>query len=389
MEDFKQKKLLLAVTLGEIGGAQKYVQDIALGLKDDYKITVSCGEKDAPLIMWAQKEGFATISLLSSNRTLWKGFLPTINDFKTFARLYRIFKAKNYDIIHLNSSKMGFLGALAGKLAHIPKVVFTAHGWVFNEPKSIQTKKWLWLAISKISAYFQDKIICVSNYDLDMARKYHMAPARKLVAIYNGIDTNNISFLSRQKSREWLSTKINIQEDTVILGTIANLYKTKDLKTMIKAVNALKNINIILVIFGEGPEREILEEEIKKQKLESRVFLLGKTEKAHRYLKALDVYIISSVKEGLPYSALEAMTAKIPIISTGAGGLREIFFSDPKKPSALSFKMGNTKDLAEKIEYILANKEDADIIVKNASYILRKEFELDKMISKTRWVYDL
>ena len=125
-----KKRVLLVITLAELGGAQKYVRDLTDAFKKEYEITIAANAEDTAIHEWAKKQKVKTVILEHLDQNLWLGFLPTLNDFKTFLDLFSLARVNHYDIVHLNSSKIGLLGALAAKFAGVPKVVFTAHGWV-------------------------------------------------------------------------------------------------------------------------------------------------------------------------------------------------------------------------------------------------------------------
>lgn len=396
-----KKKLLFAITLGELGGAQKYVRDLSLGLKKKYDVTIAPGSEDQTLLRWADENDIRTISLPSLGRSLWKGFLPTRKDYKAFINLFRVFRDEDYDIVHLNSSKMGFLGAIAAKMAGVPRVVFTAHGWVFNEPEKIQSGKvrWLWILLSKVAGLFQDRIICVSNYDLDQAIKYRVAPPKKLLTIYNGLERKKVRFASRNRARKWLRDKLSsnnyqLSTDTKVIGTVANHYPAKDLPTMIKSLKHLPE-NHILVIIGDGPENKKLNIIAHNTKVKDRVFFLGRIEDGWQWIRSFDVYVISSLKEGMPYNVLEAMAAGVPIVSTSVGGLKEMLFpvesSEYKvsslKKRAIEFPVGNYKRLAREIKKLLSDKELSQSIADNAEEALKSDFTFKKMREKTEWIY--
>ncbi len=384
-------KILYIATLGRTGGVYQYIGQLAEKMRNDFDITVAAGEGGGDLTVWAAEQGIKAFPLEHLGRELSFGAFPTVNDVRTFFDLFRHIRAERYDIVHLNSSKMGLIGAIAARLSGCRKVVFTAHGWVFNEPKTIRGKRSFWILVSKFAAYFQDYIICVSEYDFDQALRYRIAPPRKLITIHNGLDVNKIAYLARTKPRKELEERINATKETIIAGTIANSYSTKDLGTMIKAVSLIKNYNVKLAIIGEEgpvPHKELVAS-IKYQGLEDRVFLLGRIENAAQYLKAFDMYLISSLKEGLPFSALEAMAAGLPIVSTTVGGLNELLFADEKKPAALNFSPGGANALAHQIETVLTNKDLAATLSQNAKERVSALFSLEKMLVKTRCVYEL
>ena len=135
-----KKKILYCITKGNWGGAQKYAYDLATTLpKDQYEVVVLLGI-DGELTKKLQAKNIRTIVLNNLPREI-----SLIKDFFGFLKLLKIFRQEKPDIIHLNSSKMGFLGAWAGRLAGIKKIIFTGHGWAFNEDRSLWQKKLIYL----------------------------------------------------------------------------------------------------------------------------------------------------------------------------------------------------------------------------------------------------
>lgn len=291
-------KILFVVTQSEWGGAQKYIYDIAIRLpKSGFSIGVAAGEGPSKDLFNGLKKNNINTKCLSY---LVRQINP-IYDFLAFFELYKLFKKTQPDIIHLNSSKAGVLGSIAGRLAKINKIIYTVHGWVFNEPLP-SWKKYFYRFAEKITAPLKTNIICISEYDKNVALKHNIAPAKKLITIHNGINLNTLNFYDKETARKLLSqaTSYKLQADKLIIGIIANLYKTKGLDYLLKAAAELKDKTFIII--GEGPERKNLETHIKQHNLQKRVFLTGTVPNAHKYLKGFDIFILPSVKEGCPYT---------------------------------------------------------------------------------------
>lgn len=227
------------------------------------------------------------------------------------------------DIVHLNSSKVSVLGSIAAKLAKVEHIIYTAHGWVFNEPNSWLKNKFYYLS-EKLTAKLKDDIICVSEFDKKVAEKNNLFPKNRLVAIHNGIDLEKLNFYDKDTARELLTEKTGIKfpSHTKVIGTIANFYRTKGHTYLIEAAKEISDT--IFVILGEGRERDDLENRIKNAGLENRFFLPGTVKNGFQYLKAFDVFTLPSVKEGLSYTLLEAVAADLPIVATNVGGTPEI-----------------------------------------------------------------
>ncbi len=379
-------KILYLITQTDSGGAQKYIFDLATNLnKEKYEIEIAVGQGKNQI--WLQK-------LKEQNIKIWhlKQVVRAINplrDFLSSFELFDLFEKSKSDIIHLNSSKIGSTGAVVGwfykKLYNKNlKIIYTAHGFVFNEPMNyFKQKFYLWS--EKVSGYFKNKIICVSEQDKITALNHHIADHKKFITIHNGIDLEKINFLNKEEIKNKLDTKFKLPNSKFMIGTIANLYETKGLIYLIRATKILnkKIKDIIFVVIGEGFQRNLLEKEIKKLNLEKNFFLIGSLENAIQYLPAFDIFCLPSIKEGFPYALIEAMAAGLPIVATSVGGMLEIIEPDknglivqPKKP----------RELATALEKLLNNQELREKFKKNNLEKV-KQFTLEKMIKETEKIY--
>ncbi|MBC7981912.1 glycosyltransferase, partial [Candidatus Parcubacteria bacterium] len=130
----KNKKIIFFITKSNWGGAQKYVFDLATNIaKENYEVMVILGG-NGPLKQKLDASGIQTISLGTLGRDV-----SVINDFKSLIETYKILKKEKPDVIHLNSSKAAMISVI-GRLAGIKKIIFTAHGWAFNENRSFLSK---------------------------------------------------------------------------------------------------------------------------------------------------------------------------------------------------------------------------------------------------------
>ncbi len=377
-------KILYIITQGELGGAQKYIAELSKVLKNkNWDINVAIGEDENN---WLSQEINSLGGRIWSLKHLKRNISP-LNDLLAIFELFKLLHKINPDVIHLNSSKAGLVGSFASLLYRISgkkiKVIYTAHGWVFNEPM-IFFKKIVFIWLEKISSLIKDKIICVSEFDRITAIKLGI-DTKKLITIHNGISLSKEYFFSKSEARK----KINLNEGDFIIGTIANFYKTKGLFFLIEAFKILseKNINkkLKLVIIGDGDLRSKLEEQIIKNKLNN-VFLIGRINYASKYLKAFDIFVLSSIKEGLPYSLIEAQLAGNPIVATNVGGIPEIIKDGT---DGLLVNAGDSYALAQKIQ-ILINDNDKDTREKLGQSAIKKateKFSIDRMVNATIKLY--
>ncbi|HEY4501559.1 MAG TPA: glycosyltransferase [Candidatus Paceibacterota bacterium] len=300
------KKILYIITKSNWGGAQRYVYDLATHLPhDQFEVVVAFGQPGL-LARRLQEAGIATRPIASLQRdvSLWA-------DIKSFFELYWLMLDSGPDVVHLNSSKAGGMGAAAAWLAGIQRIVFTVHGWPFLEARAGITRAFIWLA-SWLTALLSHKVICISDFDAQQARAMPFV-ARKVVRLYNGIGPLALGSGDSIRSAFPAGAKI--------MGTIGELNKNKNQQALIE--QARKNPQMHVAIVGEGELRHELESKIKEYKLEERVRLFGFMPAAEAF-RGFDVFALPSLKEGLPYVLLEARAAGLPIEASRVGGVGEI-----------------------------------------------------------------
>jgi glycosyltransferase involved in cell wall biosynthesis len=380
----KKTKILYCITKANWGGAQRYVYDLATSLPNDkYEVLVITGNS-----------GALTNKLESANvKTLILGNLSReVNawiDFLTILRLRKIFRTERPDIIHLNSSKMGALGAIAGKLARVPKIIFTGHGWAFNEDRNSWQKKIIYF-VHWLTLTLADQTIMVSAKTKNQIAKSQKI-RDKTAVIRNGIE--EINFLTKEQARAEIQKKLSVDlqsEGRPWIGTISELHKNKGLKYLIEAINLLKlesddpTTLPITIIIGEGEKREKLQKRIERYNLESDVFLIGQIDEAARYLKAFDIFTLTSITEALPYAILEAGQAGLPVIASAVGGIPEII--DDTKNGILIRPM-EPEEIVKAITSFLKNPDEMALLGQKLAERIKKYFDKKKMIEETLSLY--
>lgn len=361
-------KMLLIITQAERGGAQHWAFDVVTHLKRDrFEIAVAAGD-DGPLLKNLAKKNIAVTALKNLTRNI-----NPIKDVLAIWEIYLLIRKERPAILQLCSTKAGFLGAMAGRLAGVPKIIYRIGGWSFNDPRSTwQNKMFLWL--EKLSAPLKDKVIVNSQKDFNQALKLKICPRENLILLYNGIDPH--ATMTNHSSDK------KIKNGPLIIGAIANFYPTKGLRYFIEAVAMLKTKNYQLktIIIGDGQERPLLESLIKKYKLENSVFLVGQKENPWEYLEkeGVDIFVIPSVKEGVPYVLLEAMARNLPIVATSVGGIPEII-KDGK--SGLIIPPQNPTALAEAIQKLAGSFELREKLAQRARERVNV-FSLQKMMAE-------
>ncbi len=393
-----KKRVLFVITQEDFGGAQKFLYEFVTRLNGDkYDIMVASGKKEKGHLK-SLEENINTHKLKFLKREINPFF-----DFLALIQLISLINRFRPDILHLNSSKTGVLGSIAGKTLKLirPKVfgklkiIYRIGGWSFNDPVS-KLKKLNWVLAEKITARFKDIIIVNSKSDFDQAIRLKIKPKKEVKLIHNGLDALKIGFLSKEEAKLKLFKKIgksghnNIFQTKFFIGTIANFYQTKGLDYLIEAFNLLNTKNQIqdvkLLLIGDGRERVNLEKKISDYGLKEKVILLGQIPEAFKYIEAFDVFVLPSVKEGFPWAILEAMAAKVPVISTSVGAVPEIIENgkngilvEPKSPG----------QLAEAIQYLLENERVRQELALQGHQTVLFKFPIEKMIKETEELFNL
>lgn len=381
--DNEKKTILYMITQSELGGAGIYVLDLAKYLKNDYNVVICYGEQgDAGELAKLAKE-------LDIDHYVIENLVREINykkDWKAFWYIVKLIRAIKPDILHLNSSKISILGSFAGKFCGVKNIIYTAHGWVFNE-KIEQKKKNLYIKLERFTAKFKHKIICVSQFDYKAALHNKICAKKKLTVIHNGI--KEPLFVDRQEARRIIGKKIKIDFENyngLLLGSVGNLYKNKGFGFLINATKILvdNGIDVKTVIIGEGTERMELVNWITQLRIEKNVFLAGRIAGASQLLKAFDIYACSSTKEGLSYTLIEAMMAQLPIVATSVGGNGELI---SHKKTGLIVKPETAKDLASGIITLFNSPDIAHSYASSARKNALKKFSIDRMLKETKNIY--
>jgi len=383
----RRTKILFIITKSNWGGAQKYVFDLATHLDTKaYAVTVAAGG-EGMLMERLKKAGIRTLPVPWLGRDI-----SVVSDIMALIGLVRIVVRERPDVVHLNSSKAGVLGAVAARgvmlfLRRGPVVIFTVHGWAFFEDRPWPARFFLWCA-SWFASLFHDHVILISGHDLTVARKF--IPRRKISYIPHGLSLPR--FLQRPQARAYLMRRIQriIPASTIVVGTIAELTPNKRLEDLIDAFmiaqEAVRSRRMILCIIGAGEEKQALARRVLETAgaLRKEIFFLGFIPDASDYLRGFDLFVLPSSKEGLPYILMEAMSAGLPIIATSVGGVPDLIADktdgilvSPRRPDAI----------AEAIVGIVRDPAHAFALGAHAREKIKKVASLDDMVKKTAELY--
>ena len=308
----EKKKILFLITKATWGGAQRYVFDLVTNLqKEKFEPVVAYGT-EGKLARDLPAAGIKVRQLRSLARDI-----ALFSDIQSFFEILKVIRKNRPDVVHLNSSKAAAFGALAARIAGVPKIIFTAHGWPFKERKNILWRTFVYAA-SWLTALLSHEIVVVSGTDEQLGIRM-WGVSKKIRFIPLGLEPFHMLPPAQAFRAMFGSLKpAPLQSATLRLVSIGELTANKGLCRAIAAVALLseRGIDAVYVVVGEGEERDTLKVYSEKLGIADRVFFPGFVAGAAQNLSGFDTFLLPSVKEGTPYVLLEALAAGIPIIAT-------------------------------------------------------------------------
>lgn len=324
------KVLHLIVTL-PVGGIEQRLKELVIRYcKEDFQPIVCCLRDKNVVGKEIEQYGIEVIEL---NRMRGHRFDPLL-----VWRLYRLMKERKIDIVRMHEYHANLYGRLAAQWAKVPVVVSSVHN-VYR--RKLYHRFW----INRFLARWSDRVIAISERVKEDLFRFDRLPPAKVKVIPNGVDPLPFENpISKEEARK----KLSLPEQALVIGTVGRLSIAKGHPILIEAFRLLLeeggDPDLRLVLVGEGPLRESLEQSVRKWGLEKRVLFLGTRRDVPDCLRAFDLFVFSSLWEGQPAAIIEAMAAGLPIVSTEYEGVREIITD---KVEALLVRPNDPKALKE------------------------------------------
>ena len=292
-----------------VGGAEVLAAALARRLRDRCRFVFACLDDLGTLGRHLRDEGFIVEVI---------GRKPGV-DMSCMRRLGGFWKRERVDLVHAHQYTPFFYAVAARWGGRRPPVLFTEHGrWFPDHPRPKR------IVFNRLLLRRGDRVVGVGeSVRQALICNEGIRPGRVAV-IYNGVDV--ASFDGEMIDRSAVRREIGVLPDDFVVVQIARLDHLKDHATAIRTIEqvAQKRKGSWLVLVGEGPERSKIEAEIAERRLESHVRLLGLRHDIARLLEAADVFLLTSISEGIPVTVIEAMAAKLPVVSTDVGGVGEV-----------------------------------------------------------------
>jgi glycosyltransferase involved in cell wall biosynthesis len=291
---------------------------------------------------------------------------------------------REVDLIHTHSSKAGILGRAAARLAGVPGIVHTVHGWSFNDVQPAVSRR-LYVEAERAAARVTDRIVCVARSDRDRGLAAGIGHPSQYRIVRSGIDP--ALYDAPKGGRERLRESLGAGPHEVVVGSIANFKPQKGPLDFVEAARRahLRDPRLRFFIAGDGELRPAVERAIADAGLGDVVRLLGWRDDVAELLAAMDIFLLTSLFEGLPRVVLQAMAASVPVVATDTGGVAEVV-SDGE-----TGRLVPRGDPAAAAEAVVALAEQPDTrrrLAAAARSRLGEEFDIRCMVRVLEDLYD-
>jgi glycosyltransferase involved in cell wall biosynthesis len=288
-----------------VGGAEVLVARLVRRLRDRFAFHFVCLDELGLLGQELRGEGFA-VEVLGRRVGIDWG-LPV--------RLASVLSRTRTAVIHAHQYTPFFYALAARLLYHRAPILFTEHGrWVPDYPRRKR------ILANRLLLQRRDRVIGVGENVRQALIVNEGIPARRVGVIYNGVDL--APYKEPFTEREQVRREMGVAPHDFVVIQVARLVEIKDHQTALKAMQGVPNARLVIV--GEGPEEQAIRDGIARLNLGERVRLLGLRSDVPRLLRAADVFLLTSINEGIPLTIIEAMGAGLPVVSTAAGGVGEV-----------------------------------------------------------------
>lgn len=314
-------KVLHLITRLIVGGAQENtIASVGRVAPERYKSHLWIGPQtgaEGSLIEDARARGIVLTVLPNLVREI-----DPRRDLLALVQLVTLLRRERFDIVHTHSSKAGILGRVAARLAGVPHITHTVHGWGFHEHMPTVLRKF-YVALEKIMRPWTNPLVSVSNRTTRIGLESGIGAHESYRLIRSGIPT--ASFHPDPSSREEVRGRLGVEQGDVLLGSVGRLSPQKNPMDFVRAAEALApgRDHLRFVYVGDGPMRAEVEAAVERAGLGGRLALLGIRDDVPDLLRAMDLFTLTSLWEGLPRVVLQALATGVPVVAYDTAGIEE------------------------------------------------------------------
>lgn len=398
----KRIKVLRIITRLNIGGPSIHVSLLAKGLDperfESILVSGNVSDLEGDMSYVATDLGLKPLIFPSLKREI-----SLSQDMRTLVRLLKILAQEKPDIVHTHTAKAGTLGRIAVFIhnrLHKKRVlvIHTFHGHVLHGYFSwLKSQMFIWA--ERLQAKPTDVIIAISgSQKSELSRKYRIAPEEKFRTVKLGFNLQLFSSVKNLKGE--FRRSVGVNPKTVLIGIVGRLVAIKNHKMFLDAarifVEENPGIQVKFVIIGDGELRKELMSYSAVHGLSNHVIFCGWIRDLPEVYADLDVLVLTSINEGTPVSIIEAMASSVPVISTDAGGVRDLIGPPRSKYDLDGFEVcqrglicrqGDANGLAKGIKFILMNSSFRQETSNVARKFVRRDYSADRLLTEIESIY--
>ncbi|MCU3875328.1 glycosyltransferase family 4 protein [Enterobacter hormaechei subsp. xiangfangensis] len=282
--------------------------------------------------------------------------------------------------------KTGVLGRIAAKLAGVPIVIHTVHGFSFESTNN-KAISFVYKFVEFVSAFFSDRIICLHNEDKKKCINILKVPKEKICILPNGVDLDKFHPVE-EKQKKLLRANFNLQHASLIFTMVGRLWDQKNPLLLVQAAQKYLRCNSesndVFILVGDGDLRIKIEELAAKEINAGKIILLGWRNDIAEILSLSDVFILPSKWEGMPLAILEAQAAGLPCIASDIAGNKSLIKDNI---NGILFKNDSVNSLLTKIK-LMSLADERKRISHNAMDIVKKDHCIQSRIKEIESLYE-
>jgi glycosyltransferase involved in cell wall biosynthesis len=288
----------------------------------DCRLAVGLAESEAGCVADARRRGCAIVDVPALGREL-----APFRDIAVLLHLWRFMRARRPAIVHTHSSKAGFLGRLAARLAGVPIVIHQPHGHVFyGYFGAVRTG--LYVRLERLAARWCDRMIALTDHGIEEHVRRRIGRRAQYETVPSGVPTAEIR--ARAPGRVQARARLDVGPDDLVIMGVGRLVAIKGFDVLVDALARVRAelpaAQIVLV--GDGPQRHQLAARARELAVVDRVRFVGPSHDVPGYLAAADVLVAPSRNEGMGRVLVEAMALGVPVIGAAAGGIPSVIGND-------------------------------------------------------------
>ncbi len=324
--------------------------------------------------------------------------VSVLKDIISFCKIYKIISKENPDIVHTHSSKAGILGRWATFFYNWKiqirnykkkvKIIHTPHGHIFYGYYD-KIKTLIFVLLEKFTARITDKIVALTKGEKNESIKFGLGKKEQWVIIPSGVD---YKLRIKDYKVEKLKKEFGIQNNDLIIGTVARLEPVKGVKYFIDAIKIITDYKLPIVdyckflIVGDGIERKFLEEKSRKLKVNNKIIFTGMVDYVVEVMSVMDIYVQPSINEGMGKTIVIASMLGLPIVATKVQGIPDVVID---KITGFLIKPKSSKEIAKAIMDLIMDENLRKKLGSEGIKWVRKVVNGYEQFSIDRMLYDL